>query len=231
MLADVRERGAERSMHGIGSALLGDIGSYLEAAVDWVVAMVRDWGYGGIVVMMTVESSIFPFPSEVAMIPAGMLAARGEMSAVAAVVCGVFGSLLGASLNYALAIWLGRPILERIGRYFFLKQAQFDAAERYFSSHGEVTTLVGRLIPGIRQLISVPAGIARMPVARFGIYTALGSGLWSSVLVWVGYVAGNNEAIWRGLLREATLYVLGGACLLIALYIYLHRRKRALSNA
>ncbi len=204
---------------------MGGIGAFLAAAVDWVVDLVRDWGYGGIVVMMTIESSIFPFPSEVAMIPAGMLAARGEMSGPLAVACGILGSLLGAALNYALAIWLGRPILERIGGYFFLKREQFDAAERYFARHGEITTLVGRLIPGIRQLISVPAGLARMPVLRFFAYTALGSGLWSTVLVWVGYVAGNNDELWRRLLREATGYVLGGACLLIALYIFLHRRK------
>jgi len=203
------------------------VGGILEAAIDWLVALVRDWGYFGIVAMMFVESSFVPFPSEVAMIPAGFLASKGELSVGLSILSGVIGSLLGAGVNYGLALWLGRPMLERVGKFFLISAEQFHAAERYFQSHGEVTTFVGRLIPGIRQLISVPAGFSRMPLHRFFAYTALGSGLWSGVLVWIGYVAGSNEELWRPRLREATVYVLGGACALIVIYIIVHRRRAA----
>jgi membrane protein DedA with SNARE-associated domain len=196
----------------------------LEAAVFWIVDRVRDWGYTGILVMMFVESSFFPFPSEVAMVPAGYLAAQGEMDPFVAIAMGLLGSLGGAFLNYYLALWLGLPVLERIGHYFFLREEQFEAAERYFEKHGEITTFVARLIPGVRQLISVPAGLARMRLARFALYTGLGAGLWSATLVGVGYWAGANEELWRPLLEEATLWVLGGMVVLVGGYVYIHRR-------
>ena len=137
---------------------------------------------------------------------------------------GVTGSLLGASINYVLALWLGRPIVERIGHWFFIKAEQLDAAERYFEKHGEITTLVARLIPGIRQLISVPAGLARMNVAKFALYTGLGAGFWCMVLVGVGYAAGASEDLWRPMLRDATLWILAGLVALVGVYIWLHRR-------
>lgn len=200
----------------------------LEAAVDWLVNTVHEWGYAGILVMMTIESSFVPFPSEVAMIPAGYLVAQGKMNAGLAVGAGLTGSLLGAFINYGLALWLGRAIIERIGHWFLIKSAQIDAAERYFDTHGEITTLLARLIPGVRQLISVPAGLARMNVARFGLYTGLGAGFWTAILVAVGYAAGASEDLWRPLLRNATLWVLGGGIVIAGLYIYWHRKASRL---
>ncbi|MFQ5513493.1 MAG: DedA family protein [Myxococcota bacterium] len=198
--------------------------SFLETAVDWVIATVGAWGYIGIFAMMFVESSFVPFPSEVALIPAGYLASRGEMDPVLAVLAGVCGSLGGAAFNYSLAHRLGRPVLERIGRYFLIGPAQFERADRYFAEHGEITTFVGRLIPAVRQLISIPAGLARMHLGRFVLYTALGSGLWSTVLVVIGYLAGESEALWRPLLRNATVWLVGGGLLLVAIYVHRHRR-------
>ncbi len=200
------------------------MGEFLEAAVFWVVDTVQDWGYTGIFVMMAVESSFFPFPSEVAMIPAGYLAAQGEMDPVLATATGPAGSLVGAFFNYTLALWLGRPVLERFGRYLFIGPAQFDAADGYFKRHGEITTFIARLIPGVRQLISVPAGLARMNLARFALYTGLGAGIWCTVLVAVGYWAGANEDRWRPLLRDATLWILVGLVALVAGYLWVHRR-------
>ena len=101
------------------------MGSWPELAAGWIVARVRDWGYGGIFTMMFVESSFVPFPSEVALIPAGYLASKGQMDPVLATAVGVAGSLAGAMLNYALALWLGRPVLERVARYFLVGHAQF----------------------------------------------------------------------------------------------------------
>jgi len=194
---------------------------------DWVIATVHEWGYGGIVVMMAVESTILPFPSEAALIPAGYLAAQGKMDPFAATFCGALGSLIGASLNYGVWMWLGRPIMERIGRYVFVTSEKLDAADRYFAKHGEITTFIGRLIPGIRHLISIPAGVARMNFARFAFYTTLGAGLWSAVLVGIGYWVGQNEQLWRPMLQKATLWLFGGMIVLIAIYVWRHRRPQA----
>lgn len=202
------------------------MGEFLGQAIDWVVNTVHDWGYVGIVVMMTIESSFIPFPSEVAMIPAGYLAAQGKMDPVLAALAGLGGSLIGAFVNYGLALWLGRPMVERIGSWFFVAPEQLDTADRFFAKHGEITTFVGRLIPMIRQLISLPAGFARMNVARFVLYTSLGAGMWCTVLVGVGYWAGANEDLWRPMLQQATLWVLGGVAVLIAGYVWLHRRRQ-----
>lgn len=199
----------------------------LHVMVDWIVEFVATWGYTGIFVMMFVESSFVPFPSEIAMIPAGYLASQERMSATLAVLAGVGGSLGGAFLNYQLALRLGLPILERVGRYFFLKPESFEAAERYFDTHGEVTTFIARLIPGIRQLISVPAGLARMNLPRFFLYTGLGAGLWSTILVMVGYIAGEHEDMWRPLLGKTTGWVLIALVLVIGVYVHVHRKKRA----
>ena len=177
--------------------------------------------------MMAVESSFVPFPSEVALIPAGYLASQGEMNAFLATGAGVAGSLVGAFVNYGLALWIGRPFVrfvERVGRFLPGGASGLEATDRYFESHGEITTFVGRLIPGIRQLISIPAGLSRMSVARFGLYTGLGAGLWSAILVAVGYLAGASEELWRPLLRDATLWVLAGLALLVGGYVWVHRR-------
>lgn len=200
------------------------MGEWLEIAVDQVIGLVRGWGYPGIFVMMLVESSFFPFPSEVALIPAGYLASRGEMNPFVATLVGVLGSLAGAFVNYGLALWLGRAALERLAGHLPGAREPLLASERFFERHGEVTTFVGRLIPGIRQLISLPAGLSRMRLGRFALYTGLGAGLWSAVLVAVGWIAGESEETWRPLLREATLWVLLGAGALVVGYAYLHRR-------
>ena len=198
----------------------------LERIVEWVVATVHQWGYGGIVIMMAVESTIVPFPSEVALIPAGYLAAQGKMDPVLATLAGAFGSLLGASINYFVSMRLGRPIVERICGYFLIKPEKLDGTYRYFARHGEISTFVGRLIPGVRHLISIPAGLARMNFARFALYTTLGAGLWSAVLVGVGYWVGANEDLWRPMLHKVTLWLFGGVGFLIALYVWRQRRQR-----
>jgi len=199
----------------------------LEGIFDWIIATVHQWGYAGIVIMMAVESTILPFPSEAALIPAGYLASQQKMDPVAAAICGAVGSLLGATLNYTVSMWLGRPVMERIGSYVGVTAERLDAADRYFASHGEITTFIGRLIPGIRHLISIPAGVARMNFARFALYTTLGAGMWSAVLVSLGYLAGQSEALWRPMLHKATLWLFGGVCVLVGVYVWRHRRQKA----
>lgn len=202
----------------------------LMRAIDWVLATVHDWGYTGIVVMMTIESSFIPFPSEIAMIPAGYLAAQGRMDPFLAVLAGTVGSLIGAFVNYLLALYLGRPAVERIARWFFVAPEKLDSADRFFARHGEITTFVGRLIPVIRQLISLPAGFARMGALRFAVYTSLGAGIWSAVLVAIGYWVGANEDLWRPMLEKATLWLLGGIAVLVIGYVTYQRRREVRSS-
>lgn len=198
----------------------------LHQLVIWIVELVSSWGYTGLFVMMFIESSFVPFPSEVAMVPAGYLVSQDRMNAGLALLAAVGGSLGGALLNYQLALRLGLPVLERIGHYFFLKPESFQAAEAYFDRHGEITTFVGRLIPGIRQLISIPAGLARMNLPRFFLYTALGSGLWSAILVAIGYIAGAHEEVWRPLLQKATTWIVLAVFALILGYVWFHKRRK-----
>ncbi len=205
------------------------MGELLTRAIDWVLATVHEWGYAGIVVMMTIESSFIPFPSEIAMIPAGYLAAQGRMDPVLATLAGLLGSVIGAVVNYVLALYFGRPVVERIAGWFFVGPDKIASADRFFARHGEITTFVGRLIPVIRQLISLPAGFARMNAARFVLYTGLGAGIWSAVLVAVGYWVGANEELWRPMLQKVTLWLLGGIAVLVIGYV-LYQRQREVSD-
>ena len=184
-------------------------------------------------VFMAVESSFIPFPSEVVMVPAGFLAARGELALAplpalaAAIAVGVLGSLAGAFANYYLALWLGRPFLERYGKYFFVKPEPLARACEVFNRYGAATTFVCRLVPVIRQLISIPAGISRMPVASFALFTGLGAGIWTAILSAVGFAIGRStadisylELCTRGKDMAAAHLplVVGGALALVALY-------------
>jgi membrane protein DedA with SNARE-associated domain len=197
----------------------------LAGIVEWIVRTVHEWGYGGIVLMMAVESTIIPFPSEVALIPAGYLAQQGKMDPVLATLAGAVGSLLGASINYFVSMTLGRVVVERICGYFLIKPEKLESTYRFFARHGAISTFVGRLIPGVRHLISIPAGLARMNYSLFALYTTLGAALWSAILVGLGYWVGANEDLWRPMLQKATLWVFGGIGILVALYVWRQRRQ------
>ncbi len=197
----------------------------LSSIVDWVVQTVNHWGYFGIFAAMFLESSFFPFPSEVIMIPAGYLAYQGEMSLWAAILFGILGSLSGALFNYWLAKRFGRPFLLRYGRYFFLKEENLDKLERFFQKHGEISTFNGRLIPGVRQYISLPAGLSRMHIGRFALYTALGAGIWVTVLALLGYFLGANQDQVAKYLHNATIVALLVVAGLSLFYWLRHRTK------
>ncbi len=200
----------------------------LHSLITWIVSTVEGWGYAGIVAAMFLESSFFPFPSEVIMIPAGYLAFQGKTNLFAAIVFGILGSLAGAVFNYYLAVKLGRPLLEKYGRYILLKPEILDKLESFFQKHGEISTFSGRLIPGIRQYISLPAGLSQMHLGRFALYTGLGAGIWVTVLALLGYFVGKNEELVGQYLHNATLVALllvGG---LVLFYWLRHRSKESL---
>jgi membrane protein DedA with SNARE-associated domain len=207
----------------------------LESFITWLLNLFRGMGYPGIIALMAVESSILPLPSELVMPPAGYLAAKGEMSVILAVACGVLGSVLGAVGNYWLARWLGRAFFLRLGRYVLITEKGLDRSERYFAAHGEISTFLGRMLPVVRHLISIPAGIARMRLGRFVVFTGLGALLWCSILTGIGWFIGSREdVILEVLNREAQRYA-GRAILLMlpilavvaAAYVWWHRRRAA----
>jgi len=172
-----------------------------------IVSYVGDMGYLGIFLLMFLESTFFPFPSEIIMVPAGYLAYQGEMNLYMVVFVGILGSIGGALLNYYLAMSFGRAFILRYGKYFFIKEETLNKLDTFFAKHGEISTFTGRLIPGIRQLISLPAGLARMNIAKFSFFTALGAGIWIIVLVALGYVVGSNETLISQYLKSATFIV------------------------
>jgi len=190
----------------------------------FLVDKIGDMGYWGIFLLMFLESTFFPFPSEIIMIPAGYLAYQGEMNLYLVVIIGITGSVAGALFNYYLAMYFGRAFLLRYGKYFFIKAETLDKLETFFQKHGELSTFNGRLIPGIRQLISLPAGLARMNLWRFSLYSALGAGIWVVVLVGLGYLLGSNEALISQYLHTATLIAL--VCVVLITLFYIIRNKR-----
>ena len=195
----------------------------LHDIVNYIVDTVGALGYMGIFFMMFLESSFFPFPSEVVMIPAGYLAYKGEMNIYLAILAGVSGSLFGALFNYFLAVKFGRVLLIKYGKYVFVKEETILKMENFFEKHGSISTFSGRLIPAVRQYISFPAGLAKMNLTLFCIYTSLGAAIWVVILTLMGYYIGDNQA----LIKEYLRYIIAGILFLIVAggYIYYKRNK------
>lgn len=197
------------------------IHEYAQLLVDAIFS----FGYLGIFLLMAIESSFIPFPSEIIMVPAGYLASQGQMDFSMVLLSAIAGSLFGAYVNYYLAMFLGRSFLERYGKYFFIPSEALHKMDAFFERHGAISTFVGRLLPGIRQLISIPAGLARMNFAKFSLYTALGAGLWSLILAVLGYVIGENQALIKEYLKQITIVIFIALVIIVVLY-YLRNRKK-----
>ena len=198
----------------------------MQAFVDFVLNLASDLGYVGIVLLMTLESCFVPFPSEVVMIPAGYLASRGEMNAVVAVLCGVCGSVLGALINYFICYFWGRAFVLKYGKFVGINEQKFAKFEAFFNKHGEFSTFTCRLLPAIRQYISMPAGLAKMNLARFVIFTALGSALWVSILVALGYFVGENETLIKEYLHEILIAIVAFVIVASGVYLVYLRKKK-----
>ncbi len=203
----------------------------LHEIINWLVATISSMGYLGIFLLMALESSIVPIPSEIIMPPAGYLVHEGKMDMTLVILSGTLGSLFGAYLNYFAAHYLGRPFLLKYGSYVLIKEEHFRRVEVYFASHGEISTFVGRLLPIIRHLISLPAGLAGMSHVKFSTYTLLGSFLWVSILTGIGYFIGSNEEVIKQYANQALLDVVAASVVLVAGYIFLHKRKLARVNS
>ncbi|HYA51783.1 MAG TPA: DedA family protein [Streptosporangiaceae bacterium] len=202
----------------------------LEQFLTWLVETISRLGYPGIVVLMAIESSVVPLPSELVMPPAGYLVALGRMNAALALGSAVLGGLIGSYANYWVASRVGRWVFVRYGRWVLVSERSLDRSERFFARHGPIAVFVSRLFPVLRHLISIPAGIARMPLGLFFTYTGTGAGIWAAVLMGIGWVIGKEG---RALSREqvyayshrVVLILIPVVAVLIAGYIVRHRRR------
>lgn len=200
-------------------------------SIPFIAWCLEHLNYWVITLLMAIESSFIPFPSEVVVPPAAYKAATtGELNVFLVVLCATIGACIGALVNYWLALYLGRPLVyrfaeSRLGHVCLIDKEKVEKAERYFDDHGAVGTFFGRLVPAVRQLISIPAGLARMGLARFMLYTTLGAGLWNSILAGMGWYIGHyysgqleeKVAQYSGELKIAML-VLGAAVVLYLVY-------------
>ncbi len=197
----------------------------LHNLVHWLIEAIGNMGYPGIFLLMAMESSIIPVPSELVMPPAGYLIHQGRMSWLPTILAGSLGSLAGAYVNYFVSQFLGRPLILKYGRYVLIPPEKFQRVEQFFLRHGEISTFIGRLLPVIRHLISIPAGVAGMNHLRFSLYTLLGATIWCSILTWIGYAIGQNQELVMEWSHRALLWVILASCGLIACYILWHRRS------
>lgn len=197
--------------------------------VEFLVSTIGSSGYFGIFVLMAIESSFIPFPSEVILIPAGILIARGEMNFFSALLSATLGSVFGAVINYVLALYLGRKLVNKLiqkyGKVFLLSKKSLIKSEKYFIKHGEISTFVGRLIPVIRQLISIPAGFFKMDVYKFLLYTFLGAGIWSAILLYLGLLFGENQDLLYSILIELKIGLILTSIIIIGIY-FIYKLKK-----
>jgi membrane protein DedA with SNARE-associated domain len=194
--------------------------------INSLLTLINQLGYFGIFIGMTIESSFFPFPSELIMVPAGALIAQGKMSTLTVFLAGTLGSLAGALINFFIALTLGRKavdlLVSKYGNCIFLSKEKLKSSDKYFKEHGEITTFVGRLIPWVRQLISIPAGFSKMNLFKFCLFTSLGAGIWVAILMYVGYILGNNPSLVSSNLTIITLII---ALIIIIGYIIRRNKK------
>jgi membrane protein DedA with SNARE-associated domain len=198
----------------------------MHAFLNWLVDTIGSMGYPGIMALMFVESTFIPLPSELVVPPAGYLISQDQMSWAGVIVSGTVGSLLGALFNYAIAVYLGRPFILKYGKYFGITEKHFLKGENFFLIHGNISTFIGRLILGVRHYISFPAGLCRMDLGKFCLYTTFGAGLWVVVLAYIGYFVGNNKERLMEVSRQWSLYIIIGCALLVLVYIFWHKRKQ-----
>lgn len=180
----------------------------LSEIINFIVETIGSLGYIGIFFLMFLESTVFPIPSEVVMIPAGYLAHKGEMNIYIVIFLGTFGSLCGALFNYYFALKFGRKFLLKYGKYFFVSPESIEKTEKFFKNHGHISTFSGRLIPGLRHYISLPAGLAKMNLFVFCFYTTLGAFLWVTILTLLGYYLGDNQELVKEYLRYLIIALL-----------------------
>ena len=192
-----------------------------------VINFVHTFGYIGIFIMTFVESTFIPIPSEITLIPAGYLIYQEHMNITPAILASISGTLLGSLLNYTIALKFGRKIFMKYGKYFFLKQGQLESLEKYFINYGSVSTFFGRMLPGIKHFISFPAGLAKMNLKLFCLYTTLGSLIWLCVLLYFGYIIGGNQQLIAQYIKRFNIFIIFITITLVFYLIWRNKLKKS----
>ena len=201
--------------------------SLFKPIIDWYMGALATGGYPLIGLLMAVESSIVPLPSEVVIPPAAHLAYTGQipLSLAGIVIAGTLGSWIGATAMYWAARLAGRPLVMRYGRYVFISAEKVEGAERWAAHYGSMGIFISRLLPVVRHLIGIPAGIVRMDYLKFSIYTLLGSGIWCAVLCWIGIKMGQDDKLMAGQLHRVSLWLAGAMLVLGGIYYFFVYRQ------
>ncbi len=200
----------------------------LEIIGSWVIQFISTLGYLGIFILMTLESALIPIPSEVTMPFSGSLAAAGKFNFWLIVAAGTLGNLVGSMLAYFLGAWgqeaVVRKVIVKYGKYFLISEHEYDHSERWFRKHGEIIVFVSRVLPIVRTFISLPAGVAKMNLTKFILYTTVGSLIWSYLLTNIGIMLGNNWQSLEVYFRKFDLVIV--ALLLGAIFFYVRRKLK-----
>lgn len=204
----------------------------MEAIFAPILSIAEGMGYAGVALLMVIESSFFPLPSEIVIPPFAYLASKGELNIFGVILAGTIGSLIGACFNYFLAKFIGQAFIykmvgHRYAKYIFLNQKKMQKAEDFFLKNADASTFLGRLIPGIRHLISIPAGFFRMRFSNFLIYTAFGSAIWVSILSGLGYFFGQNQDLLMSYFSEITTGSLIAAAVGLVVLFFYKKNKRS----
>lgn len=199
----------------------------LHQMAQFLTDTIFDMGYLGIFFLMLIESSFIPFPSEIVLVPAGYLASKGDMNVFLILLSSLLGSIGGALINYFGALYVGRKFLLRYGKYILISEETLNKMETFFQKHGAISTFTGRLVPGIRQLISIPAGLSKMNLKIFVIYTSLGALIWSIILVALGFIIGENKELINQYLSQIVTITVAVVAIITIAYIMNHKRKNA----
>jgi membrane protein DedA with SNARE-associated domain len=197
----------------------------LHDTINWLVNTIGSLGYIGIFLLMAMESSVIPIPSEIIMPPAGYLVHEDKMNMPLVILSGTLGSLFGAYVNYFMAKCLGRTLLIKYGHYVLIREEALVQVESYFAEHGEISTFIGRLLPVVRHLISIPAGLAEMNHFKFSLYTALGSLIWVSILTLIGYFLGHNKALITQYSHQLVIGLILFSLVLVGVYMQLKAKR------
>lgn len=198
----------------------------IESIVLWLIEAVGNFGYLGLIILMAIESTFVPLPSEIILPPAGYLVYTGEMNMLIVILCGVVGSILGASFNYWIGLHFGRKFIIKYGKYVHLNEERYKKTERFFLDHGEVSTFVGRLLVGVRHFISFPAGVAKMNFRHFVFFTALGASIWSAILAFLGFYVGKNQELLHEYYREIGVGLVIFCFLIVIGYIFWYKKRK-----
>jgi membrane protein DedA with SNARE-associated domain len=208
--------------------------SFTESLVNLIVEIIDKTGYSSVFILMTLESMVAPVPSEAVMPFAGFLVHEGRFSFTGVIFFSTLGSIFGSLISYYLGYWGGRPLVERFGKYLLLDKKDLDITERFFQKRGDITIFVSRFIPVVRHLISIPAGIGKMNILKFSVYTIIGAGLWNAFLTYMGYVLKNN---WTEIMKYShvvDIVVVIAIFIFVIYYIYRfysnHKEREANNN-